>query len=155
MIAGLAVAQELPAGWRRPTSAESSDEWRQKSQTRFLAVTGDLDGDGKPDVAELLIDLSASQFALFVRLASTGKWQRVGEPVAIKWLDRFGIDLVKPGKYKTACGKGYGDDACAHGEPEVLKLSTSAVDFFHTESSDSIVYWDVGKKAFRETLISD
>jgi len=155
MLSALALAQELPSGWRRPVSAETSGEWRQKSRARFLVVNGDFDGDGKPDSAELLINPSSSKFALFVRLSSTQKWQLVGESTDVKKFDRFGIDLVKPGEYKTACGKGYGEYACAHGEPDVLKLLTSAIDFFCNESSDSIVYWDEGAKTFREILISD
>ncbi len=137
------------------TAAETSDGWRHKSPTRFLKVKGDFDGDGKSDVAEILINPSSSQFALFVKLSWTGEWQLVGKPYDEKSLDRFGIDYVKPGKYETACGKGYGDYACAHGEPESLKLSTAAIDIFYTESSDSIVYWDAAIKAFREVLISD
>jgi hypothetical protein len=155
VLSGLALAQELPSGWRRPISGEASGEWRQKSRARFLVVNGDFDGDGKPDTAELLVNPSSNKFALFVRLSSTQKWQPVGESADIKALDRCGIDLVKPGEYKTACGKGYGDYACAHVEPDILKLSTPAIDFFYTESSDSIFYWDAGTKAFRESLISD
>jgi hypothetical protein len=155
MLSCLAVAQELPSGWRRPIKVEASGEWRQKSRARFLVVKGDFDGDGKPDTAELLVNPLSSKFALFARLSSTNKWQLVGQAVDVKEFDRFGIDLVKLGEYKTACGKGYGDYACAHGEPDVLKLSNAAIDFFYTESSDSIFYWDAGAKAFREILISD
>ncbi len=115
----------------------------------------DFDGDGKPDPAELLVNASANQFALFVKLASTGKWRLTDGPFDIKSLDRFGIDLVKPGKYETACGKGYGDYACAHHEPDFMKVSTAAIDLFYTESSDSILYWDSSTKAFRKILISD
>lgn len=155
VLSGLAVVQELPSGWRRPTPTETSGAWRQNNRTRFLVVKGDFDGDGKPDTAELLVKPSSKQFALFVRLSSTEKWQLVGEPADIKLLGHFGIDLVKPGEYKTACGKGYGGDACAHGEPKVLKLSTSAIDFLYAESSDGIFYWDAGAKTFREILMSD
>jgi len=155
VLSGIADAQELPSGWRRPIPAEASGKWRQKSRSRFLVVKGDFDGDGKPDTAELLVNLSSNEFALFVSLSSTQKWQLVGKSADIKKLTSFGIDLVKPGEYKTACGKGYGDYACAHGEPDVLKLSSSAIDSFYSESSDSIVYWDAGTKVFREILISD
>jgi hypothetical protein len=73
--------------------------------------------------------------ALLVKLSSSGHWQRLSEPLDVADFDRFGIDLVKPGEYKTACGKGYGDYACAHGEPDVLKLHKPAIDLFYTESS--------------------
>src|SRR5277367_258050 len=153
VLSGIALAQDLPSGWRRPISGETPGEWRQKSRARFLVVYGDFDGDGKPDTAELLVNPTSSKFALFVRLSSTHKWEPVSESADVKALDRCGIDLAKPGEYKTACGKGYSDNACAHGEPDVLKLSTPAIDFFYTESSDSIFYWDASTRAFREILI--
>src|SRR5258708_32745981 len=70
LLSALAVAQELPQGWRRPTLAEVKGQWRNKSRTRFLAVGGDFDGDGKLDIAELLVSSSAKRFGLFVRLSS-------------------------------------------------------------------------------------
>lgn len=155
LFSRFAVAQEPPVGWRRPSQAEAADKWRQKSRTRFLVVRADFDGDGKLDDAELLVNPSAKQFALFVRLASKKQWELIDKPFDVGSLDRFGIDLVKPGKYETACGKGYGDYACAHGEPDLLKLSNPAIDFFYTESSDRIFYWDSNTKAFREILMSD
>ena len=145
----------FPNGWRRITQAEAADDWRQKSRTRYLLVKGDFDGDGKSDTAELLLNPSANQFALFVKLASSAKWQMLGEPFDVKVLDRFGIDLVKPGKYQTACGKGYGDYACAHGEPNFLLLSAPGIDLFYTESLDSIFYWDRKSGKFVEVLMSD
>jgi hypothetical protein len=155
LAVGLAAAQELPSGWRRPSPTEASGPWRDKSQTRFLVVKSDFDGDGKLDTAELLVNPLTNQFALFVNLASTGKWQLINKPFDLKSLDRFGINHVKPGKYETACGKGYGDWACAHGEPDWLKLSNPGIDFFYTESSDSIYYWDQQSKEFREVVMSD
>jgi hypothetical protein len=147
--------QTLPAGWRKPTLAESSGAWRKKSPTKFLVVRGDFDGDGKADTAEILISESVAQFAFFVKLAATEKWQMLGEASDVKVLDRFGVDLVKPGKYETACGKGYDDSFCAHGEPDFLHLSHPAIDFIYTESSDSIFYWEASTKTFREIQMSD
>jgi hypothetical protein len=155
LFSGLAVAQEFPAGWRRPFPVEIADKWRQKSPTRFSKVKGDFDGDGKPDIAELLVNPSRSQFALFVKLASADTWQLLDKPCDLKSLGRFGIDVVKAGKYETACGKGYGDWACAHGEPDWLRLSNPGIDFFYTESSDSIYYWDRQSNQFREVVMSD
>lgn len=154
MAASLGFSEDLPEGWRRPTRAEAGDTWRAKSPTGFLSVKADFDGDGKADVAELLVNPSTHQFALFVKLGSSA-WRMLNQPGDLKSLDRFGIDLVKPGKYETACGKGYGDYACAHGEPDYLTLSRPAIDFIYTESSDSIFYWDDKQHKFVEVLMSD
>jgi hypothetical protein len=149
------LAQQAPPGWRSPTRTEAPGKWREKSQTRFLRVDGDFDGDGKTDTAELFVNPSSRQFGLFVKLASGGTWQLVNEAADVKALARIGISLVKPGKYETACGKGYDDSFCAHGEPDFLTLSTAAVDLFVEESADSIVYWDRGAKEFRKIQMSD
>jgi hypothetical protein len=150
-------AQEsLPPGWRKPTSTEATGAWREKSPTRFLVAEGDFDGDGKKDTAELLVDLPGSHFNLFVKFAAVAEWQPLyGSVGEAKDLAEFGIVPVKPGQYKTACGKGYGDYACAHGEPELLQLSGSAIDFFFNESSDFIFYWDSKTKKFVKIQMSD
>ena len=73
----------------------------------------------------------------------------------IESLDDFGIAPARLGRYKTACGKGHGDGACAHGEPDYLKLSNAAIDMFAEESSDWIFYWDSAGKTFRRIQMSD
>src|SRR5205823_5890090 len=103
LFSALAVAQELPQGWRRPTLAEVKGQWRTKSGARFLQLSGDFDGDGKPDIAELLVSSSAKRFGLFVRLSSQhNEWQSVHE--ADGPLDRLAIAIVHPKKYVTLCG---------------------------------------------------
>jgi hypothetical protein len=152
-----ASAQDsLPSGWRKPALAEADGEWRKKNPTRFLVAKGDFDGDGKGDIAELLVDVPGKHFGLFVKLAGTAEWQRLDSGEGdVKDLAEFGISPVKPGKYKTACGKGYGDYACSHGEPELLELSRPAVDYFYNESSDYIFYWDTKAKKFIRVQMSD
>src|SRR6266849_2157754 len=77
LLSPVALAQELPEGWRRPTRSEASSEWRKENPTRFLVVRGDFDGDGKQDVAELLGSEAGHQCALFVRLSGAhNKWQK-------------------------------------------------------------------------------
>jgi hypothetical protein len=155
LSASFVLAQDAPAGWRQPTQEEASDEWRDKSPTRFLVVNGDFDGDGKPDTSALFVNSDSNQFALFVKLGATGKWQMADKPVDIMWFGRYGIDLVKPGKYQTACGKSYSEYACSHGESESLKVSSGAINFFSHESSESYFYWDKKEKTFRKVLMTD
>jgi hypothetical protein len=155
LVSSAAFAQDLPTGWRRANLAERASPWRRKSPTRFFRVEGDFDGDGRTDVAELLMNPTQKKFAVFVKLAGTQKWQRLGDAGDLGALDRFAIDLVKPGRYETACGKGYDDSLCAHGELDYLVLSHPAIDFIYTESADSIFYWDQKTKAFREIAMSD
>lgn len=154
LLSSIVLAQELPEGWRRPTRSETSGAWRKESPTRFLVVRGDFDGDGKQDVAELLVNPSIKQFGVFVKLAAAGQWHSL-ITFDLEAIGRYAIDFVKPGKYKTACGKGYGDYACAHGEPDFLVLKHPAVDFIYTHSSDIIYYWDQKSKTFLEVQMSD
>jgi hypothetical protein len=155
LLSAKSFTQELPKGWRRPSPAEASGKWRQKSPTRFLVVKGDFDGDGKPDVAEVFVNPSESRFSIFVRLHAVDRWQKAGHETEIKWLEEMGISLVKPGRYETACGKGYDDSFCAHGEPDYLRLSANGIDFFVQESADSIIYWDKTNRTFQTIQMSD
>jgi len=65
----------------------------------------------------------------------------------------MGVDIVKPGHYKTACGKGYFE--CEKGEPEVLKLKQPAIDYFRFESANSFFFWDCNTNSFKRIWISD
>ena len=69
------------------------------------------------------------------------------------WVDSVGIDLVKPGEYKTACGKGYFD--CASDEPEILKLKTDAIDYMVFERANAIFFWDPEANNFKKIWMSD
>lgn len=153
LTASLLVAQEsLPTGFRRPTSFEAKGSWRVKSPTRFLIVRGDFDGDGKADVAELLVRESGRGFALFVRLSSQGdRWQRIhGGDTS---LSNFGIRIVWPGKYETFCA----DDpsVCAPDTAKTIDLRTDAIKFFAWGEADSFFHWDQTAKKCRNAPQSD
>lgn len=71
----------------------------------------------------------------------------------VLWLDRMGIDVVRPGSYATACGKGYWE--CGPDETENLELQWPAINFFKIESAHSFYFYDPIRKAFRTMQISD
>jgi hypothetical protein len=92
---------------------------------------------------------------LFVTLSS----QKRVDPLLLEAIDGkqriklMGIDVAKPGTYKTACGKGYW--ACERGEPAVLKLKFPAINFFRFGSGNSYFVWDTKTKKFKRIWMSD
>src|SRR6202035_4440087 len=59
-------------GWREPRAAElgslADQKWRDDNAKHYLSLTGDFDGDGKPDEARLMVRDDGKAFALFVKL---------------------------------------------------------------------------------------
>jgi hypothetical protein len=159
LLSGQAIADSgnlLPPGWRVPTKFELNDGWRSKDLDRFALVKGDFNGDGQPDEAMLLIAEHRQRFGLFVFLSQANgspKMYQLDTSNDLNFLADMGIAKVEPGKYMTACGKGYW--RCKKNElPEILLLR-QAINYFKTESASSYFYWDEHKKRFRKTWISD
>jgi len=143
-----------PAGWRNPTKAEAGQAWRSGSSHRYLAIRADFDGDGRTDEAKLLVTTAGPGAALVVLLGGSGQGPIILERFDdALWLDVMGIDLVKPGQYRTACGKGYWK--CETGEPEVLVLDRPAIDLFKEGSANSYFFFDPATRRFRRVWISD
>jgi hypothetical protein len=156
VVAAFSMAQvstqpTLPAGWRKPTPAEATGAWRKQSPARFLVVRGDFDGDGRDDVAELLVSDSGKRFDLFVWLSSQRRWQSIhGADAPLRDL---GISLVPPKKFDTLCA----DDPseCAPGVPASVDLKNKGIEFFAKGKANSIFYWEPSAQAFRNAPMGD
>jgi len=149
-------AVPLPAGWRHASTREASSEWRGRDRCRHLVVRADFNGDGLNDQAELLLSESGPEFNLFAFVAQrdgTYREYRLGDALPLDYFEVMGIRVVRPGSYRTACGKGYA--ACEAGEPKVLRLRTWAIDFFKEESANSFFYWERRAASFKRVWISD
>jgi len=145
----------LPAGWRSPTPEEMAQEWRKNDPLRSFRVRADFNGDGVMDEAQLLVRSDGSGMALVAFLSNPQGFtpvilDEINEP---GWLDVMGVALATPGKYRTACGKGYFD--CGPDEPEVLVLERPGIDYFKEESANSFFYWDGKTASFKRVWISD
>ena len=150
----------LPEGWRLPTEKELSYVSRKDSPTKYARAIADFNGDGINDEALLLKSSTFSGEGLFVRLSNKRgdfKWIKLD---VIDWGKQYpsvdlgmGIDIAKPGEYKTACGKGYFE--CNEGEPKVLKLRLPAIDYFRFESANSFFVWDDKTTSFKRIWMSD
>jgi hypothetical protein len=147
-------AQELPSGWHSPSAKQTTQDFRRHAPKHFLVAIGDFNGDGVQDKALLLVNDKSSKLGLFVCLTTARgcDWHRL-EEMDLPFIDVMGIATVKPGKYKTACGKGYSD--CEKDEPELLVLKHHAVEFFKDESASSYYVYDQRKNDFIAIGISD
>jgi hypothetical protein len=151
----LVVAAQDISGWRTPIQADlGASDWRKEDPNLYLIAKADFDGDGKKDTAQLLINDKENKMGLFVTLAS----ERNESALLLETTDKneirnMGIKAVKPGQYKTACGKGYWK--CKKEEPEILNLKQSPIDFFLSEGANSYFIWDRKAKAFKRIWISD
>jgi hypothetical protein len=150
-MAQVATQPTLPTGWRKPTPVEATGAWRKKSPARFLVVRGDFDGDGRDDIAELLVSDSGKSFGLFVWLSSLRRWQSIHGADAP--LGDLGISLVLPKKFDTLCA----DDpsVCAPSAPATVDLKSKAIEFFAWGVASSIFYWEPSAQAFRNAPMSD
>jgi hypothetical protein len=147
----------LPKGWRVPTKEETKYDLpiREEDPYRYLRVIADFDGDKITDEARILVNDSKNKMGIFVFLRRNNNYKtiRLVEYDNKTWAEVIGISIVKPGKYKTACGKGYFD--CHEGEPDVLVLKRPGINVFKFESANSFFYWDDSSESFKSIDISD
>jgi hypothetical protein len=140
----------LPDGWRLPSVDEVREGWRAGDQERFLLTDLDLDGDGHPDQARVLMRIDGAGFGVFAFLC-----REHGAPTAhlilhnrdLAYFRGIGIRPVQPGLYQTACGKGFIE--CYAGEPHEVRLAYGGIDYFKPESVTSLFYWSDASQAFK------
>jgi len=154
LIPSLCVSSELPSGWGLTTSDQYEKELLSWLKGKIPnTVTGDFNGDHITDTAWLLSNKRKTKLGLFVSI-STGK----NTFKIIKLFEDsnagniyLGISHLKPGKHKTACGKGYWK--CTEGEKPILELTTSGIEFYKFESASSVYVWN--KTKFERVWLSD
>ncbi len=156
LLMSLEVSAQEISGWRSPTKADLGDEigWRKEDPALYLAGSADFDGDGKQDSVCLLVNDKENRMGLFVQLSKQPRKKiQLTEFEDKSWLKVMGVRIALPGKYKTACGKGYW--ACKKGEPESLNLKLPAIDYFQEGSANSFFIWDKKTRQFRRIWMSD
>lgn len=153
-LAGSDAAREVSGNYRAPTPSELGKSWRQREKDRYAVARGDFDGDGRKDEARIMLSEEGDDAAVIVSLAASGR------RLALDWgldravvLNRWGVAVLPPGRYRTACGKGYWE--CAPGEPEVLVTRWDGVLFFQDESREGVFYMPKRGAAFRHVWLSD
>jgi len=156
LLFALESSAQHSTAWRRPNIKDLGDDygWRKEDPNLYLTARADFDGDGKEDETFLLVNDKESKMGLFAQLSSLpGKKIKLDESDHKSWIEVMGIAVVKPGNYKTACGKGYW--TCEKDEPAALNLNLPAINYFKESSANSFFVWDTKKKKFSRIWMSD
>jgi len=149
----------LPAGWREPTEAEVRQateaaaayySFVEGHQDAKYAVVADFDGDGRADRAAVLLNDRKAQFALFVRLAKDGRYRKLSGGVDVVALWDWDVDLVEPGAYPSACGRGLGDDRAPC--MPTIRNRWPGIAWGQNETSLAMFFWD-GRRFLEEFLL--
>jgi len=114
-------------------------------------VRGDFDHDGKPDVAQV-VPAPHGLYQLVIKRGAKGHPVSVIGTFTHHDLSHLFVTTARPGRWRTWCGKGGGND----GDPcpyRGVRLRGDTLDFGMAESTESVVLWN-GKR-FEVVLISD
>ena len=144
----------FPEGWQlsiKQQYLKEDVEWYKGKLPNI--VNADFNGDKILDKAWVLINKDKTKLGLFVSLSSSETNKVILKLVEVKLTNHInvGISLIESGEHKTACGKGYWK--CEEGEAEVINITTSGLNFFTFESSNSVYYWSGNK--FNHIWLSD
>ena len=147
---------QFPPGWKIASIINyNSEDLSYSNNIAPSYLSEDFNGDGKIDNAFILINKRKNTFGLFVKLGHMDSMIKLEEYKidGSNYKINMGISVVKPGKYLTACGKGYWD--CKPDELPEIEIIYSSIDFFYYESANSYFYWDNKKNKFNRIWISD
>ena len=134
--AALAAEPPPPPGWEavemRYLLGTADYDRRLNDAHHHLAAAGDFDGDGRADVARLLVRRDEGIAALFVTLGrDAAPWAHRLASVPLHEVVRLGVSAGKIGDFVTNCNAGVSDDrACGDvaqiGDNDTLTLFTFA-----------------------------
>lgn len=156
----LAIAADMPDGWKLPSERDLSQYFREKSPEKYALVDADFNGDAKTDYAYILKSTEFDGEGLLVKLSSNEGyvWKTInkinrGSKEKYSRIE-MGIRLAEPGEHKTVCAYGY-DAGCKADDPKSIKLESSGIWYFQYEAYEVLVYWDANDEKFKNVLVAD
>ncbi|MBL4894816.1 MAG: hypothetical protein JKY59_08150 [Emcibacter sp.] len=134
-------------------AATSDYQFRHKKTDGYLLVTGDFNGDGVTDRAEISKKNTNETYGLiaYVSRGTEGYDQHILNEGDWSIFSRMGISREDPGEYKTACGKGYG--RCKSDAPLSVSFPYDAINFFMFDSAS--MFFIYKNDSFYTVWISD
>jgi hypothetical protein len=152
IIISCSSVQKSSSDWKHiDKETLAKDNWRTKDLAYFTDIDGDFDGNGKTDKAYIARSDSDRQIALVVIMNGTEVF--ILDKLTESDLSIMGIKKTLPGKYVTACGKGYFE--CSNGDLPEIEISSDSIEFFKNEGASSLFYWNNESRVFNRIWISD
>lgn len=153
---------EVPYGYRLPTKADITGDWKRFNAPNHLEA--DFNGDGIKDEAYILPkEGSKLGYGVFVSINKANGGIQTGRKFQMFKLtsrddmqpQSFAIELENPSNeiWETACGKGYWE--CEIGEPAEFQIKNPSIMFCYIESACTMYMWDSDKLSFKEIQFSD
>lgn len=145
-----------PKDWRIPDKEDDINDWaRFKSPNKII---NDFNGDGKPDIAQILAkQRSSTGFSFIVQMGGNDKdpKQFVLEKNNDVRPQSTSIELLEPTNeiWESACEKGYWD--CAADEIRQFKITKPSIQFCYIESACNIYIWSDRNQNFTRIPLSD
>ena len=150
------TATSVPPGYRVPGGSDYTGGW-QENRAQFptpFHVRADFNGDDLLDDGWILLAESGQGFAFFVSLGTrdgAGRWLKLDDGI---YAQAVALRVVRPGRYATACAKGYGS-GCRPNKPKALRLVRPGIELLQFESGSSYFWWNANAGTFERTWISD
>lgn len=153
---------EVPDGYRLPTKADITGDWKRFDAPNHLKA--DFNGDGIEDEAYILPKKGSKLgYGVFVSINKGKAGIQSGRKFQMFKLttdddmqpQSFAIEIAEPSNkvWETACGKGYWE--CGIGEPAEVKITNPSIMFCYIESACTMYLWDSDKLSFKEIRFSD
>lgn len=162
LLAGPATAARGPVppkGWRVPTPQELSEPEREKSPSGFSIAIGDFDGDGREDLARLLVRKDGTREGLWVHRGK--RWELLDAyetaPKSVDPALAMYVATRSPGVIAYACFDD-SDAPCDFGAESTrpkLELDEPSISYYRFASAESLFFWSRKHRKFLRVWLSD
>lgn len=146
---------QAPENWRIADKEDSYNDWARFNSPN--KIVNDFNGDGKPDVAQILVKQdSIKGFNLIIQMSGQNlEKQFVLDKNEDVTPQSVSIELLEPSEkiWKSACAKGYWD--CEIGEIREFKIMRPSIQFCYIESSCTVYLWSDRNSNFTKIPLSD
>lgn len=138
--------------WRLPDKEDAIDDWARFDSPN--KIIDDFNGDGKQDVAQILLKTNSNTGYIFkVDLSNNKSYILEKNEKIIP--QSVSIELLEPSNeiWESACAKGYWD--CAENEIRQFKVLKPSIQFCYIESACTVFMWSDRNDDFIKIPLSD